>query len=240
MNKAESSKEYFDDTGNYLNSNSIIAYRKQTISDIIGSAKNKKILDIGCGNGELTIDFLGHNRITFLDISQNMLSIVKSSIKNEYKDYAEFINSDILSYIPDKEYDIIICIGVVAHVDSIEDLILKLRNIITDKGDLIIQFTNYNNLISRFNHAKNRYLKDNPYNYQPNRINSSEMESLLKSSGFKILRRVKYLPISPFLSPFSYRNKLKILKFTSNNKLISSFCPEIILHLSTYEGNISS
>jgi ubiquinone/menaquinone biosynthesis C-methylase UbiE len=94
MNKAGKSKIYFDNTDIYLRLNPVIKLRKKIIQEILVDQKNMQIIDIGCGNGELTKDFLCSNQVTFLDISNNMLTQAKKNIDAGYIKNATFINSD--------------------------------------------------------------------------------------------------------------------------------------------------
>ena len=77
MGETERVKEYFDKTDDYIKANPVIQVRKKIIGEIVGELKGKQIIDIGCGNGELTREFIYNNRITFLDISEKMLELAR-------------------------------------------------------------------------------------------------------------------------------------------------------------------
>ena len=74
-------------------------------------------MDIGCGDGSLTLDYLKENKITFLDITPEMLDIVKTKISDEYFGNDILIyDINIFEFNTENKYDIIICVGVYAHV----------------------------------------------------------------------------------------------------------------------------
>lgn len=237
MTRAEKSKEYFDNTKNYLGSNPVISLRKTIIRDLIGEQKNKQILDVGCGNGELTRDFIFNNHITFLDISQKMLGLAKKNISNENLVNAEFENIDISLFKPNRSFDIVICVGVLAHVDSLSELIYKVNEITSPNGIIILQFTASEKLLSRINHIRYKFFSKDNYNYEVNQVESSKINSLLNSAGLKIIKKVNHFPVSPLFSFFNYQTKLQLLQWSYKNHLLSYFGSESILLLSKSQTN---
>jgi ubiquinone/menaquinone biosynthesis C-methylase UbiE len=231
MSKSEKSKEFFNTSENYLASNVIIVLRKRIIAELLGEINDKSIIDIGCGNGELTVDFLNNNQVTFLDISPNMLSLIKEKIPNENIYNASFINSDFLFYKPDNKFDIAVCVGVVAHIEDVRELIKKLRKIVKDNGIIILQYTAAEKLISRFNRLRNKIINKENYNYKINITTSSEILKILEKEHLTILLQTRYIPVSPLLSIFSYKIKLKLLLLSYKNKLYSFLGSEVIIYL---------
>jgi len=232
MKRSVKSKEYFDNTENYLGSNPIITLRKTIIRDLIGEQKNKQILDVGCGNGELTSDFIFNNHITFLDISQKMLDLTKKNISNDNLINTEFENIDISLFKPDRKFDLVICVGVLAHVDSVSDLISKLNEITSENGRIILQFTANEKLLSRINLIRYKYFSRDQYKYDVNKVSSSKMDSLLNSAGLKIIKKISYSPVSTFFSFFNYQKKIQLLELSYKNHFLSYFGSESILLLS--------
>jgi len=231
MTKSEKSKEFFNTPGNYLESNVIIVFRKKIIAELLGEIINKRIIDVGCGNGELTIDFIKENQVTFLDFSPNMLSLVKERIQKENLQIASFINSDISFYKPDYKFDIAVCIGVVAHVEDVTELIRKLKEIINDNGIVILQYTAAEKIISRFNRLKSKIVRKDNYNYKINKTTSNEINKILNKEHLTIIKKIKYIPVSPLLSVFNYKTKLKLLLLSYKNIIFSFLGSEIIICL---------
>jgi cyclopropane fatty-acyl-phospholipid synthase-like methyltransferase len=232
MSKSERIREYFDNTESYLGSNPVISLRKKIINELIGEQKNKQFLDIGCGNGKLSLDFISANQITFLDISQNMLDIVRKSISGENLGNAKFENLDISLFKPQQKFDIVICVGVIAHVESMSDLLNKISEITAPEGLIVLQFTANEKLLSKVNNLRYKYFSNDNYKYEVNRISSSRMNALIESLGIKIIKRVKHFPISPLFSLFNYQKKLRLLDMSYKNHLLSYFGSETILLLS--------
>lgn len=71
----------------------------------------QRILDLGCGAGELSRQLLGAGGVlTAVDFEENFSRFFKK-LKN-----ARFVKSDVTEYIPDGVYDLILFMGVITHL----------------------------------------------------------------------------------------------------------------------------
>ena len=61
---------YFNQPEAYLKNGFDIAVRKKIITQLLGDISNKHILDMGCGNGALSMDYLEHNQVHFVDLAE--------------------------------------------------------------------------------------------------------------------------------------------------------------------------
>lgn len=98
--------------------------------------KDSKILDVGTGTGILINYLLGTSpeKITAIDISDNMIEVAKS----KYRDArVEFIVKDIMEY-DEKGYDYIFLYSVYPHILNKEALFLHLSAIVNTGGKIII------------------------------------------------------------------------------------------------------
>lgn len=98
-------------------------------------AKNDRVLDYGCGGGELVkqLNDNGYNAYGF-DVSNAMIETAKSQTNMDKKFMAGGLDK-----ITDK-YDLIVMDNVIEHIasDEIQEVLLKLKNILQDNGRLLI------------------------------------------------------------------------------------------------------
>ena len=234
MGETERVKEYFNKTDVYIKANPVIQVRKKIIREIVGDLKDKQIIDIGCGNGELTRELTYNNRITFLDISEKMLELARLNISEEHLIRASFVNSDIFNFKTDKTFDLVVCTGVVAHVADIPGLLNKLKEIVKEGGMILLQYSASEKLVSKFNQLRDGLFSKTRinYNYKINLTSSSFIEKLLNNCGLIITKKVKYLPVSPLFSVFNYKTRIKLMEASYKSRLLSYLGSEIILSLS--------
>ena len=104
----------------------------------------------------------------------------------------------------------------------------------TDGGIILLQYTASEKLISKFNQLRNGLFSKTraDYNYRINLTGSSLIEKLLNQTGLTVIKKVKYLPVSPLFSVFNYKTRIKYMGFSYKNRFLSLLGSEIILSLS--------
>jgi len=121
--------DFFNNPDQYIKENPIIELRAYIVKDKIGEKNNLKFIDIGCGNGMITMQYIKENQITFVDLSPKMIEIAKRNTPDSFLVNATFINGDISEYVFNEKFDLTICIGVISHVVDYNKLLIKLKTI---------------------------------------------------------------------------------------------------------------
>ena len=236
--RVEKVKDYFNETDNYLKDNLEIDLRIRLIKKNIPAPQNNSIVDIGCGNGDLTLPFIKDNKITFVDLSDKMLQIVRSKIPAEYSGNAECLNIDLDKFSLAKKYDYVFMIGVLAHVSSLENTFSMLAGLLEKNGTLIIQFTNKRNFISYMMRLifqlKKKFGKGRDYKMNYTSLNDITKE--LKKNNLEYNNKSVYWSSLPGFSllPKGIRNFI-YYKFL-NSALLRSLGGEIILYISAVKN----
>jgi methionine biosynthesis protein MetW len=108
--------------------------------------KKDRILDVGCGEGKLTLPYNKIYDIVGVDI--NLRSLVKAKWNGLY-----CLLCDIeKTYLPfqDESFDIVICSEVLEHVVHTDHLLQEINRVLRMGGTFILSFPNINNLSSIF------------------------------------------------------------------------------------------
>lgn len=234
MNKSKLVKDFFDNSDVYLNNNSNIMLRKNIIRKIIRKPENLYILDIGCGDGSLSSQFLGNgNNITLLDISSNMLDKAKQNIPIELLPSVRFINGDFLEHEFNETYDIIICVGVLAHVDSVYKTIEKISSLLKPGGRCILQLTNYSNIIGKIligYYWLISTLKQEE-TYFVNKVRLKKIINDAKTLNLIPIDFIYYFSILPGMGLLNPEKRYKFQQFSVTNKFLSRLGSEVVLQL---------
>jgi ubiquinone/menaquinone biosynthesis C-methylase UbiE len=130
-----------------------IKIRVETILEFTRNLKPENILDIGCGDGSLSLPLLTEsNHITFLDRSKSMLELVSSRIPSGWTDRTALLNMDFMdTRFPEQSFDLIICVGVMAYIADRRSIIRKIASLLKPGGTLIVECSDGHHFYTRMN-----------------------------------------------------------------------------------------
>ncbi|MGO8675836.1 MAG: class I SAM-dependent methyltransferase [Limisphaerales bacterium] len=124
--------------------------RTRVVGEMLGDSRFQDALDIGCGDGSISLPLLGPGaRLTLLDMSEEMLVIASSRVPECFKAQVKTRQGNFLELELEPEgYDTIFCLGVLAYVDSSKPLIEKLAALLKPGGRLFIECTDSTHPVS--------------------------------------------------------------------------------------------
>src|ERR1043166_8312551 len=190
---SENVKQFFDQTDNYLHKRFGIQIRSELIKSMLGNRVYKNVLDVGCGDGKISLPiFTNKTQLTLLDLSDKMLELATANVPQEMKGHVNTYCGSLDSFAPDKKYDLILAIGLLAHTPSVEEALEKMKSLLNDDGRLIVQFSDYQHLITKIALSTSK-----GYSYKLQKIRRSDLRNLCRKTGFKIERAVKFANIIP-------------------------------------------
>jgi ubiquinone/menaquinone biosynthesis C-methylase UbiE len=172
-----------------------IRIRQETVRDWAAGARPRRMLDIGCGNGSISTPLLrADNRLTLLDLSSKMLSIARSNVPDDLARNVELVNADLMAAeLEPHAYDLIICLGVLAHVDSPAATLQKIAGLLQPGGTLILEFTDAFHpiglptvLFSRLRAAFR------PPPYALNLLSNRDVFGMLKGANLRLVSTYRY------------------------------------------------
>jgi len=171
-------KSYFD-TPEYLRRREFdIRIRAETVQEFTKGMELGDILDVGCGNGAVSLPLLGRCRkLTLMDISSKMLSLAMERVGTDVQDKVETRNEDLMkSNLGPQSCDLVLCMGVLAHVESPGAVIAKIGELLRSKGELILEITDSFHPVGRavdFYHRVLGLLR--PSSYRLNRLRCADV-----------------------------------------------------------------
>ncbi|MEQ9405263.1 MAG: class I SAM-dependent methyltransferase [Cyclobacteriaceae bacterium] len=225
MNKFINVTRFFENDL-YLKNQANILVRRSIVLDLLGDVKHTKILDIGCGDGSISIPFGSENSLLLLDGSKFMLNRAKELSKS-LPDVNYFLG-DFFDFTSDSKFDVIFCIGVVSHASNVSDLLEKIKNHLSDDGVLVVQYSKIDHFYYR-NHIKNKKKHDESYGYSLNTFTAMEFTNLVEQHNYFILKQLGYSwPIRPIsLLPNSIQfilintlRKLSLFQFLNSEEVL--------------------
>jgi SAM-dependent methyltransferase len=165
-------------------------------------------------------------RATFLDLSSSMTTRVQAKIPKEWTQNVEVKNEEFMSApLERSSFDLIVSVGVMAHVESPEAFVAKIASLLRPKGCAIIEFTDCKHPIGRLARFTSN-LKElvAPPKYRTNRLSSKIVSRIFGMYGLRMLSLYRYstFPIPGFQRIVSqdmqYRLIRNIFSSADNNR----------------------
>lgn len=119
--------------------------RLRLVCELAGESVGR-LLDCAAGTGEITCALLKSGRFSHaivMDISAAMLESARELLSGQITNtQLEFVHSDVFDFKPcDSSFDLILCLGLIAHVGRLEILLRHLKSMLTPSGRIFLQTT---------------------------------------------------------------------------------------------------
>lgn len=194
--KTEQVRSLFEIPAKYLSPRQYdIRIRVETVQKFTETLEFDDMLDIGCGDGSISLPLLSQcRRLTLLDLSNSMLNLASNRIPADRVSDVELINGDFMSTnLKPESFDIVFCIGVLAHVDSPAAIIRKVANLAKPGAWVILEFTDSFHFWGRpvvlYQHLL-KFLRPEPYKL--NRLSKLQILNLCQENGLSVSRLYRY------------------------------------------------
>jgi len=181
------------------------------------NSKKGKVLDIGCGDGNLLKELHKRNfECIGIDISKKAIDFASFNLKNlGIPLYCKSIDDFNFSY----KFDIVILGEILEHIEQDIDFLIKTSNFLKENGTLLISVPYDKKLWNKTDEMVGHY----------RRYSKSEIFTKLHNSGYRVKRYIVWgFPLNRFLNSFLSESTLKLRK---NKRL---FLPRYILKFVKY------
>jgi ubiquinone/menaquinone biosynthesis C-methylase UbiE len=199
VSKSQHVRGVFEDVSRYVNRRQLdIQVRRDTVKAWARDLSWRDLLDIGCGDGSISLPLLtGDSHLTMLDLSENMLRTVQAKVPNPLSANVQVRNENFMAAdFNASSFDLVVCVGVLAHVDSPEEFIGKIARVLRPGGSLILAFTDTRHATGRFADFLGS-LKElaAPARYPVNDISFSDVAEMFKRNKMKLVSTYRYAQV---------------------------------------------
>ncbi len=197
-------KNFFERPDDYLTKGGYnIKIRVATVKEFVKETTTQNILDIGCGDGSLSLHLLNEKtRLTLLDRSKAMLDIASSRIPEGLVSHVQIVNQDFMeAEFPKQSFDLVICVGVLAYVDQLQLFLAKIASVLAPGGTIIMECSDGAHFVRRAYRA---------YGALRRKLGAGEFETVARPSS-EVLATWKELGFEPSKA-FRYSQPVPVVR----------------------------
>ncbi|WP_292463672.1 class I SAM-dependent methyltransferase [Methanolobus sp.] len=138
----------------------------QTMRTLIGLQPEDRLLEIGCGTGEFSIELSRHcKQVVALDVSEGMLEFAREKAKLRSRSNIEFIKGGFLTFEPaDEPFDAVVTQLALHHLPDFWKLIAlkRINSMLKVSGRFYLRDVIYSSEISDFDSFFSKLLQSIP------------------------------------------------------------------------------
>jgi predicted TPR repeat methyltransferase len=221
-------REVFENAPHYLRTRQVdIRFRLEVVRTLADTVKWRRLLDIGCGDGSISLQLLtSASYLTLMDLSASMVALAKKNVSEDLAANVVIRNENFIAASFDAEpYDLVVAVGVMAHVDSPDEFLAKIQSLLRPGGNLIVEFTDSRHFVGRLGRLWGNVKEVvAPAKYPTNKLSFSDVALLFKKHDLRLVSAFRYaripLPGIDRIMSHEMQYKLAQLLFggSSNNR----------------------
>ncbi|MDP9223354.1 MAG: class I SAM-dependent methyltransferase [Actinomycetota bacterium] len=204
MNHHTTKVRDFFETDAYLSHNPIVPIRARLVNEVLGDLRGGRVLDLGCGDGSISRPLLAAgNEVTLVDLSPSMLRRARELEPPAAAGKVQYVQADLLEWAPDRSYNAVLCIGVLAHVSSPGLALERVAEALRAGGRAVVQITDGGRplgwSLNRYGRLRGRE------GYRLNELTGRELIALAATYGLKPVTARRYGFLVPSTGRLPYR-----------------------------------
>jgi cyclopropane fatty-acyl-phospholipid synthase-like methyltransferase len=175
---------FFETPQRYLHKTFGIRIRQELVQDFLGAEPLGHVLDLGCGDGSLSLPLAPRAAsLTLVDLSRAMLRLAEDAVPPTVRPKVHFFRGDYATVrTTGRAYDVVLAIGLLAHVPAPAELFRVLSEAAVPGGRLLLQLSSATHPLVRLGHVLRRS------RYRLTRTTLPQVETWLREHGFAPVR----------------------------------------------------
>ena len=210
-------RQFFAEPDRYLARNPALFVRAALVGSIVAPARPRRVLDLGCGDGKISLVFAEQaEHLALVDRSPQMIERARVNTPPEALTKVDFVVSEIDRFSSTRCYDLVLCLGVLAHVESPEPVVAKAAELCAPGGLCIVQLTDTRHPLGRalrlYDVARDRLRGRRGRGYATARTSVEDVVDMGQRRGLRRQQVRRYTPALPGTSylPLRWAQSLQL------------------------------
>lgn len=180
----------------YLRGKAQLDVRRRIVRQMIPSVSGLSLLDIGCGDGSVSVQYVAEARhLVLVDLSEGMLERAKSMIQPDDMSKVEFVQGSLEDF-KSEPADVVLLIGVLAYVPDVGDALRRVSELTRPDGRVVVQFTDSATWSAAVLRNYSR-LRSRGKIYTLNVTSYERVSALAEAAGLQRVGRARHWPLGP-------------------------------------------
>lgn len=230
--KLRHAKHTFAQPDAYLKQFASIELRVRAIQQLLGGWQPKYLLDIGCGDARISLQYLNaSNAITLVDYSEGMLDRARDRVPAELLSNVTFVNESLAGFQSSATFDTVFAIGVLSHIPDLEGALRRLYSLLAPGGRCVVQITDDATLGAQF-HGRLKQVRNflmRRESLEVRLITATELKATARSIGFQFLDSKNYWVPLPGMGAFPPALVNRMMLALNQPHLLNATGPEKLL-----------
>lgn len=195
QSERDSVQHYFADPDKYVRNNPYVGLRSRAVKRMLSSLTRKTVLDLGCGDGRVSLPLIGPaDELLLVDSSQGMLAAAAANIPPELSGRVRIQRADVGALQPPGTFDVVLCIGLLAHVPDVPATLQLVTRCVAEGGRVLLQLTDDTYFFGRLGHwagaVHRRFVQ--PGAHVPNHMTLDSISTEMRRLGFQLTQSYQY------------------------------------------------
>jgi 2-polyprenyl-3-methyl-5-hydroxy-6-metoxy-1,4-benzoquinol methylase len=199
--------------------------KRLTLACELAGASVGRLLDCAAGTGEITCALLKSGRFshaTIVDISPAMLQSAMELLRSQITGTElEFVRSDVFNFKPSDSFDLVLCLGLIAHVGRLDVLLPHLKSMLTPGGRIILQTTLTDHVGARIVRAVTAQRELAQRGYRISWFSQRDIADACHGAGLRIVEMRRHslaIPFGDWLWPWAnFQLETRLQKWASRH-----------------------
>ncbi len=213
------------ESGAYFQKEFHIELRARLVRQMLGNVEGKRLLDLGCGDGRISLQFADQaSSLTLVDPSREMLRRARERVQSSSA-HIRLVPQSIEDMDQQSPCDVVLCLGVLAHVDDVERAVRRVAGLVAPGGRCIVQITDAGTFPGRSVLASQSFR----WSYRLRSITAHRLEQSFQRHGLVLRARRGYFLSIPGLGLLPNRILMELGLLLSRYEILQPMASEFML-----------